>query len=151
MKNLVGRLSVSDNEAVFSLSAFVEVENSYVDTIFLMSIKKHSGAKESMKFNALELRALLHSFKLQAQDRSYRYSKKSGGSGSLCTLTTYSNDTYNYIGLKKGSEVQISLKEFEIIGLHQELTLLCNSAAAALHTSQKHYDRKAKMAINTQT
>jgi len=147
MKHLVGRLSVSDNEAVFSLSAFVEVENSYVDTIFLMSIKKHSGAKESMKFNALELRALLHSFKLQAQDRNYRYTKKSGGSGSLCTLSTYSNSMYNYVGLKKSSEVQISFKEFEIIGLYQELTLLCANAANALYESQKHYDRKSKIAI----
>lgn len=141
MKTLVGRIGISDNVATLSFGAFVEMTPTYTDSLFLMSIKKHGGSSVPMKFNAVETRAFLYALSILAKDRSYAYSKQSGGSNRICHLNASANNNYHYIGLTRDEEAQISFKEFELIGFIQEVKKLCELTAESLYKIQRLIDK----------
>lgn len=144
MKFFVGKFSVSDNKSACTISGYVEVENNYVDSLLFFSINPYGDDEPiSMKMNSIEMRALAIALKMKAEGLINDYSKESGGSGAKSTLSVYSNDKYDYIGLIKGShKAQISFKQFELLGLSQEMQKMCDEVISSLYKTQQFVEKK---------
>ena len=144
VKYHVGRFSISDNKASFSVVGVVEKIEKRVSPVFWIFFDSlHDEQSVSMEFNSIGIRSFAFALKTRFKDKNFKYSTQTGGNVTVKNLNIFTANNLAYIGVThKGITLSVSLQEFELLGLASELEFLVASTVEATYKTQQLIERK---------